>query len=203
MWQSSFFHPLLYSSVCQGYPVFCFEDDEGDLIADTYLTEGTSWFLDPFAENFITHTMPLQETCVEILVRYPDDWGNIPNTFSFYNCMGRCGSNCVGAWAGGWDCLKHDVCSSYFKGLAMETPVVGFCRGFDFGDETAQSVANCWSRSSSGTSTNDEDIRTPVVCSSDSDMVLNPAAGTTSRSKTSLYIENQVGTKSRNALGKR
>ena len=61
----------------------------------------------------------------------------------------------------------------------METPVVGLlCRGFDFGDETAQSMANCWSRtSSSGTSsTNDEDIRTPVVCSSDSDMVLNPAA---------------------------
>jgi len=83
----------------------------------------------------------------------------------------------VGAWAGGWDFLKHDVCSSYFKGLAMETPVEGFCRGFDFGDETAQSVANCWSRSSSGTSTNDENIRTPVVCSSDSDMVLNPAAG--------------------------
>ena len=75
LWQSSFFHPLrvLYSSVSQGYPVFCFEDDEGDLIADTYLTEGTSWFLDPFAENFITHTMPLQETCVETLVRYPDD----------------------------------------------------------------------------------------------------------------------------------
>ena len=141
LWQSSLFHPLLHSSVCQGYPVFCFEDDEGDLIADTYLTEGTSWFLDPFAENFITHTMPLQETCVEILVRYPDDWGNIPNTFSFYNCMGRCGISCVGAWAGrGLDCLKHDVCS-YFEGLAMETPVVGFCRGIDFGDETAQSVA--------------------------------------------------------------
>ena len=36
----------------------------------------------------------------------------------------------------------------------------GFCRGFDCGVETAQSVANCWSRSSSGTtiSTNDEDI---------------------------------------------
>jgi len=77
LWQSSFFHPLrvLYSSVSQGYAVFCFEDDEGDLIADmhTYLTEGTSWFLDPFAENVITHTMPLQETCVETLVRYPDD----------------------------------------------------------------------------------------------------------------------------------
>ena len=148
--------------------------EDWDLIADTNLTtEGTSSWLDPFAENFTTHTMPLQETCVETLVRYPDDWGNIPNTFSFYNCMGRCGSSCAGAWAG-WDCLKHDVCS-YFKGLAMETPVVGFCRDFDCGDETAQSVVNCWSRSStSGATANEDD--TPVICSSDSDMVLNPAA---------------------------
>jgi hypothetical protein len=75
--------------------------------------------------------------------------------------MGRCGSSCVGAWAGGWDCLKHDVGSYFNKALAMETPVVGFCRGFDCGDETAQSVPNCWSRSSSSSTsstTNDENI---------------------------------------------
>lgn len=52
-----------------------------DLIADTNLIEGTSW-LHPFAENITTHqTMPLRETFVETLVRHPDDWGNIPNTF--------------------------------------------------------------------------------------------------------------------------
>lgn len=140
-----------------------------DLIKDTNLTSNAGIWLDPFAQDFTTHVMPLKETCVESLVRYPDDWGNIPNTINTYNCMGECGSSCLSAWAGR-DCLKHDVCS-YFKGLAMEDPAVGFCRDFDCGDETAQSVVNCWS--------SDEASRTEetaVVCSQESDMVMNPAA---------------------------
>ena len=141
------------------------QKEDWDLIKGTNLTGGISW-LDPFAEDFTTDEMPLRETCVETIVRYPDNWGNIPNTVNFYNCMGKCGSSCLGAWVSR-DCLKHDVCS-YFKSLAMEDPATGFCRDFDCGDETAQSVANCWSRSGMDGS--------PVVCSPDSYMVLNPAA---------------------------
>jgi hypothetical protein len=40
--------------------------EDWDLIADTNLTEGTSW-LHPFAGNFTTHTMPLQKTYVETI----------------------------------------------------------------------------------------------------------------------------------------
>ena len=144
-------------------------EGELDLIKDTNMTSNAGIWLDPFAKDFTTTIMPLKETCVESLVRYPDDWGNIPNTINTYNCMGECGSSCLSAWAGR-DCLKHDVCS-YFKGLAMQDPAVGFCRDFDCGDETAQSVVNCWS---SHTSSRTEE--TAVVCGPESDMVMNPAA---------------------------
>jgi len=81
------------------------------------------------------------ETCLELIVKGGSD--------ATGGCAGKCGSGCD-VFAGGYayDCLKHDVCTTY-KALFQRNSIDfdqadGYCRDPDCGDEAAQSVFNCY-----------------------------------------------------------
>lgn len=57
------------------------------------------------------------ETWVETSAKTDDNWGEIKDFDNNYDCMGKCGAECL-AFGGGRDCMEHDVCS-YFKSLAL------------------------------------------------------------------------------------
>lgn len=94
------------------------------------------------AEEFVG----FNETCLEVVVRGHSHWGSLGGTpgvaAGAYDCMGRCGSGCMGSSTGGLDCLKHDVCSAW-KSRRRGRPVAGYCHDPDCGDEGAQALYNC------------------------------------------------------------